>query len=74
MSNVLEKYHIPKGKPIITQISRFDYLKGILLELSKPYRVVKKRIDCQLIIAGGTATDDPESTKVFAETKGSGRK
>ena len=30
---------------------------------------MKKRTDCQLIIAGGTATDDPESTKVFAETK-----
>ena len=27
IDNVLEKYHIPKDKPIITQISRFDYLK-----------------------------------------------
>ena len=68
INNVLEKYHIPKDKPIITQISRFDYLKdpvGVI----EAYRLVKKRIDCQLIIAGGTATDDPESTKVFAETK-----
>ena len=68
IDNVLEKYHIPKDKPIITQISRFDYLKdpvGVI----EAYRLVKKRIDCQLIIAGGTATDDPESTKVFAETK-----
>ena len=68
IDNVLEKYHIPKDKPIITQISRFDYLKdpvGVI----EAYRLVKKRTDCQLIIAGGTATDDPESTKVFAETK-----
>ena len=68
IDKVLEKYHIPKDKPIITQISRFDYLKdpvGVI----EAYRLVKKRIDCQLIIAGGTATDDPESTKVFAETK-----
>ncbi len=65
---VLEKYHITKDKPIITQISRFDYLKdpvGVI----EAYRLVKRRIDCQLIIAGGTATDDPESNKVFAETK-----
>ena len=68
INNVLEKYHIPKDKPIITQISRFDYLKdpvGVI----EAYRLGKKRIDRQLIIAGGTATDDPESTKVFAETK-----
>ena len=68
IDNVLEKYHIPKDKPIITQISRFDYLKdpvGVI----EAYHLVKKRIDCQLIIAGGTATDDPGSTKVFAETK-----
>ncbi len=68
IEKVLEKYQIPRDKPIITQISRFDYLKdpvGVI----EAYRLVKKRIDCQLIIAGGTATDDPESTKVFAETQ-----
>lgn len=69
---VLEKYHIPADKPIITQISRFDSLKdpvGVI----EAYHLVKKRIDCQLIIAGGTATDDPESTRVFAETKEAAR-
>ncbi len=68
IDKVLEKYHIPHDKPIITQISRFDYLKdpvGVI----EAYRLVKKHIDCQLIIAGGTATDDPESTRVFAETQ-----
>lgn len=68
LDEVLEKYHIPKDKPIITQISRFDYLKDPI-GVIEAYRLVKKRIDCQLIIAGGTATDDPESTKVLAETK-----
>ncbi|MDN3515794.1 MAG: glycosyltransferase [Candidatus Brocadia sp.] len=68
IDKVLEKYHIPNDKPIITQISRFDYLKDPI-GVIEAYRLVKKRIDCQLIIAGGTATDDPESTKVFAETR-----
>ncbi|MEP9411965.1 MAG: glycosyltransferase [Candidatus Brocadia sp.] len=68
INKVLEKYHIPGNKPIITQISRFDYLKDPI-GVIEAYRLVKKRIDCQLIIAGGTATDDPESTMVFAETK-----
>ena len=68
IDQVLEKYYISKDKPIIAQISRFDYLKdpvGVI----EAYRLVKKYVDCQLIIAGGTATDDPESAKVFAETK-----
>lgn len=67
IDNVLEKYGISTDKPIITQISRFDYLKDPL-GVIEAYRLVKKRIDCQLIIAGGTATDDPESNKVYAET------
>ena len=65
---VLKKYNIHKDKPIITQISRFDYLKdpvGVI----QAYRLVKKYIDCQLILAGGTATDDPESMKVLEEVK-----
>ncbi len=68
IDQVLEKYYLSKDKPIIAQISRFDYLKdpvGVI----EAYRLVKKYVDCQLIIAGGTATDDPESAKVFAETK-----
>lgn len=68
IDTVLEKYHITEDKPIITQISRFDYLKDPL-GVIEAYRLVKKRIDCQLILAGGTATDDPESSKVFADTQ-----
>jgi trehalose synthase len=33
------------------------------------YRLVKKYIDCQLILAGGTASDDPEGVEVFEEVK-----
>lgn len=66
IDDILDKYQIPKDKPIITQISRFDYLKDPI-GVIETYRIVKRRIDCQLILAGGTATDDPESSKVYAD-------
>lgn len=68
IDSVLNKYSIPKDKPIITQISRFDTLKdpvGVI----KAYKKVKQRIDCRLILAGGTAADDPEGVRVLEETR-----
>ena len=65
---VLEKYGIPKDKPIIIQISRFDYLKdpvGVI----QAFEMVRRSIDCRLVFAGGTASDDPESDKVLAEVQ-----
>lgn len=68
IDSVLGKYGIPKDKPIITQISRFDYLKDPL-GVIQAFEMVRKGIDCRLIFAGGTASDDPESDKVLAEVK-----
>lgn len=65
---VLHKYGIVQDKPIITQISRFDRLKDPLGVIDA-YQLVKKYIDCQLILAGGTAVDDPESVQVLEEVK-----
>ena len=33
------------------------------------FEMVKKSIDCQLVLAGGTATDDPESEEVLEEVR-----
>jgi trehalose synthase len=63
---VLNKYNINKDKPIITQISRFDRLKDPIGVIAA-YQQVKKSIDCQLILAGGGAKDDPEGIEVFKE-------
>ncbi len=65
---VLRKYSITKDKPILTQISRFDRLKDPLGVIAA-YQQVKRYIDCQLILAGGTASDDPEGLKVLEEVK-----
>lgn len=66
VDDVLGRYEIEPGPPIITQISRFDYLKdpvGVI----EAFEIVHRRQDCQLILAGGKADDDPESDQVYAE-------
>ncbi|MBU0881480.1 MAG: glycosyltransferase [Candidatus Omnitrophica bacterium] len=68
IDSVMEKYMIPKDKPIITQISRFDRLKDPI-GVIEAYKKVKKYVDCRLILAGGTATDDPEGMAVLDEVR-----
>lgn len=68
INEICERFGIDRKRPVITQISRFDYLKdpvGVI----KAYRLVKEHIDCQLVLAGGGATDDPEGMKVLEEVK-----
>jgi len=68
IDSVLRKYNIKKDKPIVTQISRFDRLKDPL-GVIEAFLQVRKYINCQLILAGGTAEDDPEGVKVFEEVQ-----
>jgi len=68
IDSVMDKYNIPRDKPIITQVSRFDRLKdpvGVI----QAFELVRKSVDCRLVLAGGTATDDPESDRVLAEVR-----
>jgi len=66
IDSVLSKYGIPNDKPLIVQVSRFDYLKDPV-GVVQAFKQVSRSIDCRLVLAGGTATDDPESGKVYAE-------
>ncbi|GAH03119.1 unnamed protein product, partial [marine sediment metagenome] len=72
IDRVLAKYHIDPHVPIITQIGRFDPWKGIDRTIAT-YRQVRRKGKCQLVLAGGLATDDPEGegilAKVYEETK-----
>jgi len=68
IDSVLNKYGLDKDKPIVAQISRFDYLKDPI-GVIQAFEMVRKNIDCQLVLAGGTATDDPESEKVLEEVR-----
>ena len=68
VEEVLAAYGIKSDKPIVTQVSRFDRLKDPVGVINA-YRKVKRYMDCQLILAGGTAADDPESVEVFEQVK-----
>jgi len=66
--DVLARYSIDPSRPIITQISRFDRLKdpvGVI----RAFRLVKRHTDCQLVLAGGGADDDPEGAVVLGEVR-----
>ncbi|MHB8280067.1 MAG: glycosyltransferase [Candidatus Humimicrobiaceae bacterium] len=65
---IIKKLGINKNKPIILQVSRFDRFKNPI-GVVKAYKLVKNELDCQLILAGGEATDDPEGMEVFEEVK-----
>jgi len=68
IDSVLKKYGLTSSKPMIVQISRFDRLKDPL-GVIEAFDIVRKNIDCQLVLAGGTATDDPESGDVLEEVR-----
>jgi trehalose synthase len=68
IQTVLDKYGIenPKKKPLLTIVSRFDPFKGHLTAI-EAFKRVRKTIPCQLLMAGGTASDDPENIRIFEE-------
>jgi trehalose synthase len=65
---VLSKYGLNRDKPLIVQVSRFDRLKDPL-GVIQTFELVRKNFPCQLVLAGGTASDDPESEEVLQEVK-----
>lgn len=68
ITEVLQRFHIDPARPILTQISRFDRLKdpvGVI----RAYKIVKRYFDCQLVLAGGGASDDPEGSAVLEEVR-----
>lgn len=68
LEEVSKRFGLPRDRPIILQVSRFDRFKdpaGVI----EAYRAVKKYNDCVLVLAGSPATDDPEGEIVLAEIR-----
>ncbi|WP_447975069.1 glycosyltransferase [Nitrospira sp. Kam-Ns4a] len=66
VARALEALGIPKDKPILLQVSRYDRFKdpvGVI----RAYRLVKKHQDCRLVLAGGGVAHDPEGEAVLAQ-------
>ncbi|MEA3432812.1 MAG: glycosyltransferase [candidate division WOR-3 bacterium] len=69
----LKKFCIPRDKPLIIQISRFDKWKdpvGII----EIFKLVKEKVDCRLVLCGNMAMDDPEGWMVYEKVKRKARR
>jgi len=63
---VAREYRIDRSRPVIVQVSRFDRFKDPL-GVIQAYRLVRQVLPIQLVLAGGTATDDPEGKEILQE-------
>ncbi|PZC52851.1 MULTISPECIES: glycosyltransferase [unclassified Mesotoga] len=67
MEQSLRKLGIESGRPVITQVSRFDPWKDPL-GVVDVYRKLKKRFrELQLLLIGSMASDDPEGWKIYED-------
>src|SRR5260370_37770060 len=57
VQKVCDDFGIDRNRPIVTQISRFDRLKDPV-GVVQAYKVANPYVDCQLVLAGGGASDD----------------
>jgi trehalose synthase len=68
LEEVRGRFDLDPERPLLVQISRFDRFKdpvGVI----QAYRLVKKVIPIQLVLAGGGATDDPEGKDILDEVR-----
>jgi trehalose synthase len=68
VEEVFAKYRIPRDKPIVTQISRYDPWKDPV-GVVKAFKMARKYVDCRLLLVGDKAADDPESDTILAQVK-----
>jgi trehalose synthase len=66
IQEVCDDFGVDRSRPIVTQISRFDRLKDPV-GLVRACKMAKKYVDFQLVLAGGSASDDPEGAVVLRE-------
>ena len=68
VEGVMDKFEVPRDKPIVTQISRYDPWKdpvGVI----QAYKMAKKQVDCRLLMVGDKAADDPEAEEILTQVK-----
>jgi trehalose synthase len=69
---VCDEFGIDQSRPIVTQVSRFDRLKDPV-GVVQAFKLARKYVDCQLVLAGGGANDDPEGATVLKEVQEAAR-
>jgi trehalose synthase len=68
VQKVCEEFGVDRSRPVVTQVSRFDRLKDPV-GVVQAFKLARKYVDCQLLLAGGGASDDPEGAIVLQEVK-----
>lgn len=68
IARVYRRLDVPLDKPVVLQVSRFDRFKDPL-GVIESFRIAREHVDLRLVLAGGGATDDPESGEVLAEVQ-----
>ena len=68
VQKVCNEFGVDRSRPIVTQVSRFDRLKDPV-GVVQAFKLARKYVDCQLVLAGGGASDDPEGALVLKEVK-----
>jgi trehalose synthase len=68
IDGIFARFGIDRSRPVVTQISRFDYLKDPL-GVIQAYKLAKTHVDMQLVLAGGGATDDPEGPMIMEQVR-----
>ena len=68
VQKVCDEFGIDRTRPVVTQVSRFDRLKDPV-GVVQAFKLARKYVDCQLVLAGGGASDDPEGALVLKEVK-----
>ena len=66
VQRICDDFGIDRSRPIVTQVSRFDRLKDPV-GVVQAFKMAKRYVDCQLVLAGGGASDDPEGSAVLQE-------
>src|SRR6266566_4557647 len=65
---ICDRLSVPRDKPILLQVGRFDRFKDPL-GVIEAYRLVKRQHDCRLVLVGGAESDDPEGVELSAEVR-----
>ncbi len=65
---ILDRLGVPRDKPLLLQVAPFTRAKDPL-GVIRAYRLVKKHVNCQLVLAGRGAGDDPEGRALLAEVQ-----
>jgi trehalose synthase len=64
IDDALARYGIPTDQPLVVQVSRFDKWKdpeGVITACE----IVRRTIDCTLVLVGSSADDDPEAEAIL---------